>query len=103
MDSFQLIFISFLFLDAFARVICGYKVRETHVVWKTRSPTWDQMLKFKDITFCGIAEEFFCKPPVVVIEIYDRDPDVRHINFCFTMSNLIYLNRQGVLIQKLSS
>ncbi|XP_065061799.1 otoferlin-like isoform X2 [Rhopilema esculentum] len=59
--------------DAFARVIYCNKVKETRVVWETRSPTWDQMLKFKNITLWGNADEFCVSPPIVVIEIYDKD------------------------------
>ena len=66
----------FTCLDALARVIYCNKVKETRVIWETRSPTWDQMLKFKNLTLWGAAEEFCCTPPMVVIEIYDKDKNV---------------------------
>jgi len=59
--------------DALARVIYCDKVKETQVMWETRSPTWDQMLKFKKLTIWGDVDEFRCSPPLVVIEIYDKD------------------------------
>ena len=45
-------------------------------MWETRSPTWDQMLKFKKLALWGDVDEFRCSPPLVVIEIYDKDKNV---------------------------
>ena len=65
--------------DALARVIYCNKVKETQVMWETRSPTWDQMLKFKNLTLWGAVEEFCCAPPMVIIEIYDKDKNVSYL------------------------
>ena len=62
--------------DAFARVIITNQAQETQVIDKTRSPTWDNMLKFENIEFWGDPEEFAVNPPVIVIEIFDMDKEL---------------------------
>ena len=47
---------------------------DTYVVWETRSPTWDVMLKFTDVIMWGDATEFSVNPPTIVLEIFDMDP-----------------------------
>ena len=54
-------------------------------MWETRSPTWDQMLKFKKLALWGDVDEFRCSPPLVVIEIYDKDKNVSCEAICLWM------------------
>ena len=72
-----------------ARVIYCDKVKETQVMWETRSPTWDQMLKFKKLTIWGDVDEFRCSPPLVVIEIYDKDKNVSCLAIYFRMHTFL--------------
>lgn len=62
-----------LLTDAFARVIFTHLVADTRVIWETRSPTWDQMLVFKDLVLWGDVNEIAVNPPTIVIEIFDKD------------------------------
>ena len=59
--------------DAFARVIFTHLASDTRVIWETRSPTWDQMLVFKDVILWGDVNEIAVNPPTIVIEIFDKD------------------------------
>ena len=74
------IFLTFI-TDAFARVIGGHNVKETQVILQTRSPTWDQMLKFKEVVLWGEAAEIYVNPPIIVVEIYDKDPGVSCVSY----------------------
>ena len=74
------IFLTFI-ADAFARVIGGHNVKETQVILQTRSPTWDQMLKFKEVVLWGEAAEIYVNPPIIVVEIYDKDPGVSCVSY----------------------
>ena len=56
-------------------MIVTNQAQETYTVYKTRSPTWDHMLKFEGIELWGDAVEFAVNPPVIVIEIFDRDDE----------------------------
>ena len=70
-------------LDAFCRCVITYKPQETFVVWETRSPTWDTMLKYCDIELWGDVTELAVNPPVIVLEIFDRDAGVSVVDvFC---------------------
>eukprot|EP00794_Sanderia_malayensis_P004875 gene4875-5514_t len=62
--------------DAFARIICTNQVQETFVIEKTRSPAWDQMLRFEGIELWGELAEFAVNPPVIVIEVFDKDDNL---------------------------
>ncbi|XP_020629755.1 otoferlin-like isoform X2 [Orbicella faveolata] len=59
--------------DAFGRVIFTHLVADTRVIWETRSPTWDQMLVFKDLILWGDVNEIAVNPPTIVIEVFDKD------------------------------
>ncbi|XP_047135991.1 otoferlin isoform X1 [Hydra vulgaris] len=59
--------------DAFARIIIGSQAADTRVIWETRSPTWDQMVIFKDIIIWGDVDTLAANPPTIVIEIFDKD------------------------------
>ena len=48
---------------------------------ETLNPTWDQMLVIKDMTLYGKAEELQLDPPVVIVEIFDKDAVVSDILF----------------------
>ena len=62
-----------LITDAFGRVIFTHLVADTRVIWETRSPTWDQMLVFKDLILWGDVNEIAVNPPTIVIEVFDKD------------------------------
>ncbi|CAG2103855.1 unnamed protein product, partial [Medioppia subpectinata] len=59
--------------DPFAKVILTDACQTTEVIEETLSPTWDQMLIFPNITLYGDRNDILTNPPVIVIEIYDRD------------------------------
>lgn len=62
-----------LITDAFGRVIFTHLVADTRVIWETRSPTWDQMLVFRDLILWGDVNEIAVNPPTIVIEVFDKD------------------------------
>lgn len=66
-------------LDAFCRCVVTYHPQDTYIVWETRSPTWDTMLVFNDIELWGDVQEFVVNPPVILLEIFDKDPGVSQI------------------------
>lgn len=81
--------------DAFARVIFTHLVADTRVIWETRSPTWDQMLVFRDLILWGDVNEIAVNPPTIVVEVFDKDIGVSFFNlsFCASWSCLsIYLS-----------
>ncbi|XP_067033730.1 otoferlin-like isoform X2 [Acropora muricata] len=59
--------------DAFGRVIFTHLVSDTRVIWETRSPTWDQMLMFKELILWGDVNEIAVNPPTIVVEVFDKD------------------------------
>ncbi len=59
--------------DPFAKVILSDSCQTTEVIEETLSPTWDQMLIFPEITLYGERQYLINNPPIIVIEIYDRD------------------------------
>ena len=73
--------------DAFGRVIFTHLVADTRVIWETRSPTWDQMLVFKDLILWGDVNEIAVNPPTIVIEVFDKDIGVSP-GLCVEISNL---------------
>lgn len=68
--------------DAFGRVIFTHLVADTRVIWETRSPTWDQMLMFKDLILWGDVNEIAVNPPTIVIEVFDKDIGVLNSMYC---------------------
>ena len=77
--------------DAFGRVIFTHLVADTRVIWETRSPTWDQMLVFKDLILWGDVNEIAVNPPTIVIEVFDKDIGVSQ-GFLVEISNLPIFN-----------
>ena len=73
--------------DAFGRVIFTHLVADTRVIWETRSPTWDQLLLFKDLILWGDVNEIAVNPPTIVIEAFDKDIGVSQA-FFVEISNL---------------
>ena len=69
-------YFSFLLLDAFCRCVVTYVPQDTYVVWETRSPTWDTTLIYKEVELWGDVAELAVNPPIIVLEIFDRDPGV---------------------------
>ena len=64
------------FSDAFCRCVVTSQSKDTFVVWCTRSPTWDMMLKYTDIELWGEVTEFAVNPPIIVLEVFDKDAGV---------------------------
>lgn len=60
-----------------------YHPQDTYIVWETRSPTWDTMLVFNDIELWGDVQEFVVNPPVILLEIFDKDPGVCHTRIIY--------------------
>ena len=75
-----------LIIDAFGRVIFTHLVADTRVIWETRSPTWDQMLVFKDLILWGDVNEIAVNPPTIVIEAFDKDIGVSNHVFVSSLS-----------------
>ena len=69
--------------DAFARVIFTHLVADTRVIWETRSPTWDQMLVFRDLILWGDVNEIAVNPPTIVVEVFDKDIGVSFLIYLF--------------------
>lgn len=80
---FWCIYIFIYILDAFCRCVVTYHPQDTYIVWETRSPTWDTMLVFNDIELWGDVQEFVVNPPVILLEIFDKDPGVCHTRIIY--------------------
>lgn len=61
--------------DPFARVLFGRYLEKTRVIPQTRTPVWDQMFTFKDITLYGDVDDVIARPPVILIDVFDEDKD----------------------------
>lgn len=59
--------------DPFARVVLGEQTATTQVIDETLSPTWDELLIFKDVLLYSTIEEIKADPPTIIIEIFDQD------------------------------
>lgn len=59
--------------DPYATVFITEFARTTQVIEETLSPTWDELLIFKEILVYGAAEDIVRDPPTIIIEIYDQD------------------------------
>ncbi|XP_051565030.1 fer-1-like protein 6 [Myxocyprinus asiaticus] len=59
--------------DPFAWVSFLSNSQSTGIIKQTLTPTWNQMLLFKNISLCGGLHEIVQEPPTVVIEVYDDD------------------------------
>lgn len=60
--------------DAFLRCVVTHQPKDTHVVWETRSPTWDTTMIYNDIELWGDVTEFAVNPPLIILEVFDQDP-----------------------------
>ena len=89
-----------LITDAFGRVIFTHLVADTRVIWETRSPTWDQMLVFKDLILWGDVNEIAVNPPTIVIEVFDKDIGVSERFFFSHMCKQLVL-KSAVTCNKL--
>ena len=56
---------------------------DTRVIWETRSPTWDQMLVFRDLILWGDVNEIAVNPPTIVVEVFDKDIGVSFLIYLF--------------------
>ena len=74
---------------------------KTEVIYKTLSPTWDQTLIFESVEIHGNPEEIQKNPPIITIEIFDKDafgePD--YLGRCTTKP--IVINERNKLSTKL--
>ena len=50
------------------------------VIDETLSPTWDEMLIFKEVVLYGDIEYIQLNPPMVIIEIFDQDKMVSDLH-----------------------
>ena len=57
------------------------------MISNTLNPTWDQTLILPHVTLFGRAEELRDDPPVVIIEVFDKDLVVSELNF----TSLLYI------------
>nr|CAB3264595.1 otoferlin [Phallusia mammillata] len=59
--------------DPFAKIIFSTHTDNTQVMEETLNPTWDQTLIIPNVTLFGRAEELRDDPPLIIIEIFDKD------------------------------
>ena len=67
-----------LFLDPYAKVSFESHCQITRVIKQTVCPEWDQTLIFEEIQMYGPPAMVSECPPVVNIEIFDKDQVVWH-------------------------
>ena len=80
LSGLQINFVIFSFiLDAFCRCVVTNQSRDTFVVWCTRSPTWDMTMKYTNIELWGDVTEFAVNPPIIVLEVFDKDAGVSNL------------------------
>lgn len=48
----------------------------TEIKYKTLCPTWDQTLIFDMVEIHGYSEEIEKYPPMIMIEVFDKDNSV---------------------------
>ncbi|KAG1682553.1 Dysferlin [Nymphon striatum] len=61
------------FSDPFACVSFMNQSKKTEVIPQTLCPTWDQTLFFDEVVIFGDKDAVSTHPPLIVIEVYDRD------------------------------
>jgi hypothetical protein len=66
--------------DPFVHVVIGNQFRQSQMLRKTLNPVWDQTLTFDQIVLYGSRKYILANPPLVAIEIYDRDECVGIFN-----------------------
>ncbi|XP_051998242.1 fer-1-like protein 6 isoform X2 [Xyrauchen texanus] len=59
--------------DPFAWVSFLSNSQSTGIIKQTLTPTWNQMLQFKNISLYGGLHDIVQEPPTIVIEVYDDD------------------------------
>lgn len=59
--------------DPFACVSFMNQSKKTEVIPQTLCPTWDQTLFFDEVVIFGNKDAVASHPPMIVIEVYDRD------------------------------
>ncbi|XP_076803747.1 otoferlin-like isoform X4 [Clavelina lepadiformis] len=59
--------------DPFAKVIFSIHTDTTQLIEETLNPTWDQTLIIPNLTLFGRAEELRDDPPIIIIEVFDKD------------------------------
>jgi hypothetical protein len=52
---------------------------KTEVIKRTLSPTWDQTLIFDCIEIHGNPPEIIQNPPLIIVEVFDHDVNVKAI------------------------
>ena len=55
------------------KILKSQKVITFKVMDETLNPTWDQTLIIPNITLFGRADELREDPPMIIVEIFDRD------------------------------
>ncbi|XP_070555330.1 otoferlin-like isoform X1 [Ptychodera flava] len=59
--------------DPFARVVLQDRCKSSQVIYETLNPTWNQTLVFEEVWFFGSPQDVRRNPPMITIEIYDKD------------------------------
>ncbi|KAG1682548.1 Dysferlin [Nymphon striatum] len=62
-----------IYKDPFACVSFMNQSKKTEVIPQTLCPTWDQTLFFDEVVIFGDKDAVSTHPPLIVIEVYDRD------------------------------
>ena len=59
--------------DPYAIISFVNKSKKTHTIKSSVCPTWDETVDFKDIPIFGEPETTLGRPPLVVVEFFDKD------------------------------
>ncbi|XP_065652286.1 otoferlin isoform X6 [Hydra vulgaris] len=63
--------------DAFSRVILNNHAGDTNIIQQTRCPTWNQTILFQNLKLYGDIEFVLSNPPIIIVEIFDYDSEVK--------------------------
>ncbi|XP_047145925.1 otoferlin isoform X2 [Hydra vulgaris] len=63
--------------DAFSRVMLNNHAGDTNIIQQTRCPTWNQTILFQNLKFYGDIEFVLSNPPIIIVELFDYDSEVK--------------------------
>ena len=82
-------------VDPYCIVSCGNASARTRVVEATLSPKWSQTLVLSNIRQYGSPRSTLAAPPLVVVELYDKDTIVSLKSACLSVARLFSRLIQG--------
>lgn len=72
---------SFSVLDPYAHVCFLHRSKTTEIIRSTLNPTWDQTIIFDEVEIYGEPQTVLQNPPKVIMELFDNDQVVGHLEF----------------------